>query len=484
MDRKLAKNLFLSIAYNVLTVVVPFITAPYLGRTLGADMVGSYTYVLSIASYFLMFGLLGMRSYGNKIIARVRDSRLDRSKVFWEIYFMQAFTGLIAFIAYICYLFFWKNEFPIIALLMSMHVATAFLNVDWFSYGMEDFTSIAIRTSIIKLANLILVFSLVKEKSDFTTYCLIMSMEPIISVLSIWPTVKREIDFIPPKFGEVFSHLKGNILLFVPTIAASVYQTMDRIMIGGLASKSELAYYEYAEKITQVPMLLFTAMGALMLSRMSHVFAKDEKDALNTLAYSMDFSFLIGSSCCFGLAAISYELVNIYYGPSFAPSGPILMALTPMILFYGWANVIRMQYVIPNDLNYIYISSTIAGAIVNLILNLIFIPRYKAVGATIGTLAAQFTVALVFTICVRKRIPVKALFIRELPVILIGAIMGSVVFTISKLHTISLLWLIIDTLVGAFVFGLLYFFYGWKTKGNLASKLVLLLRNKMQCLIR
>ena len=74
MDKKLGKNLVMSIGYNLLTMIVPFITAPYLGRVLGAENVGIYTYVNSIAAYFVMFGMLGFRNYGNRTIARVRDN--------------------------------------------------------------------------------------------------------------------------------------------------------------------------------------------------------------------------------------------------------------------------------------------------------------------------------------------------------------------------------------------------------------------------
>ena len=480
MDRKLAKNIFLSIGYNLLTVIVPFITAPYLGRVLGAEKVGSYTYVQSIASYFLMFGLLGMRSYGNRTIARVRDSREERSKAFWQIYFMQVFTGIVAFCAYIGFLLLFDHKHISIAIIVSMYVATGFLNVDWFCDGMEDFSSIAKRTLFIKLVNLLLIFLLVKNENDLGKYCIIMSAGYLASALLIWPMVKKHIDYVQPKMSEIFPHFKNNLLLFVPTIAASVYQTMDKIMIGGLASEAELAYYEYAEKITQIPMLLFTAMGAVMLSRMSHVFSKDEGEAFDTLAYSMDLSFVIGSSFCFGLAAVANELVLVYYGSAFVASGPILMALTPMILLYGWANVIRMQYVIPNNLNYIYITSTIAGAVVNLIFNLIFIPRYKAVGATIGTLAAQFTVALVFTICVRKKLPLWQYAKREMPLLVIGLLMGIVVYYVSGIHPVSFKWLIVDVLVGGIVFGVMYVLYGWKSKNNLASKLVSLVKMKIK----
>ena len=83
----------MSIGYNLLTMIVPFITAPYSGRILGANNVGTYTYVHSIASYFVMFGLLGMRNYGNRTIARVRDKYEERSNAFSQLFSLQLLNG-------------------------------------------------------------------------------------------------------------------------------------------------------------------------------------------------------------------------------------------------------------------------------------------------------------------------------------------------------------------------------------------------------
>ena len=479
MDKRLVKNIIFSIGYNLLTIIVPFVTAPHLARVLGAERVGSYTYVQSIASYFLMFGLLGMRSYGNRTIARVRDSKNERSAVFWQLYYMQILTGMIAFSLYLCYLLLFDHKNLSLSLIICLYVATGFLNIDWFCDGMEDFSSIAKRTLLIKVLNLIFVFAFVRSENDLDKYCIIMSAGYLASAGLLWPSVLQKIVYIRPKIKDVVRHLRGNILLFIPTIAASVYQIMDKIMIGRLAGEAELAYYEYAEKITQIPMLLFTALGAVMLSRMSHVFSKDDGKAFDTLGYSMDLSFTIGSSFCFGLAAIANELVLVYYGFAFSASGSILITLTPMILLYGWANVIRMQYVIPNNLDYVYISSTIIGAFVNLIFNLIFIPRYHAIGAAVGTLAAQLAVAIVFTVYTRKRLPLKQYFLRELPLVCIGLVMGICVFLFSRLHAISIKWLLIDVVFGCFLFGIMYIIFGVYSSDNLAHKLVTMLKTKI-----
>lgn len=478
MDIRLIKNIVLSIGYNILTIIVPFITAPYLGRVLGAEQVGTYTYFQSIGSYFVMFGILGMRNYGNRMIARVRDSRKECSKVFFEIYSMQLFTGFLMSVFYAIYSLNWSSN-KLIAILIVPYVMTAFISVDWFCEGMEEFSVLAKRTVAIKFINLLLIFVFVRGEQDLIPYCLIMSGGYFVSALLLWPSVIKSVDYIRPNIKQVVSHFKENLSLFIPAIAASIYQTMDKIMIGAISSEAQLAYYEYADKIIQIPNLIFTAMGAVMLSRMSHVFHNDFQNAERTIGLSMELSFIISTVCGFGIFAVAQELVAVYYGENFLQSAPILLALCPTIMLYGWANVIRMQYIIPNSMDRVYIKSTIIGAIVNLICNMIFISQYQAIGATIGTIAAQFSVAAVFTTAVWKRLPLKKYFIASIPLWGIGLIMFLIIKLVQQFHDANLQGLITDVFIGGIVYTALAIVYGLRVKNSLAGKVVELFTNRL-----
>lgn len=471
MDKKLGKNLVMSIGYNLLTMVVPFITAPYLGRILGAENIGAYTYVHSVAAYFVMFGLLGMRNYGNRTIARCRDNLTERSTAFSQLFSLQLLTGGIACASYVVYLIIFCRVHRILASIVGLYVLTSITSVGWFLEGMEQFTTMAIRTLIIKLVNLVSVFAFVHTESDVVLYCIIMSSLYLLSELLLWPGVLRKIRFSLAPLRDIKQHIKPTFLLFVPAIAVSVYQTMDKIMIGALAGEAELAYYEYADKIIQIPGLIFTAIGAVMLSKMSYVYHNESEKAIKTIGSSMELTFLISTSCMFGIFAIANEFVLIYYGENFIKSGPILMSLVPTIIMYGWANVLRMQYIIPNNLDMVYIKSTFAGAAINLIFNWIFIPKYQAVGAAIGTIAAQLTVALFFTFSVKRNLPLKKYILNNMPLWVIGMVMFGVIKIFQRFHEVSFTWLILDVVSGAIAYGVLYFCYGLVSKNNLAGSL-------------
>ena len=448
MDKKLRENLILNSLYQILAIFVPLITAPYLGRILKADQIGTYTYVHSIVSYFSLFAMLGIMNYGSREIAKKRDDKNARSKVFCEIYAMQLITAGASVLVYVIYAFLSHTEYQLITKLMIIWTASNLLDVGWYCTGMEQFRTIVKRNIVIKTLNIVLILTLIKAYSDLNKYTIIMAGCQLLSQIIISFVVIKDVKITLPKFSEVWPRFKPNFLLFLPTIAATVYQVMDKIMIGAISSKVDLAYYEYADKIIQVPLLVFGAIGTVMLSRMSNLRAKADDSEAALLSQSMDISMVLASICAFGLASVSVELVDVDYGVEFHSSGLIMLMLTPVIFFNGWANVLRMQYVIPRGLDSIYIKATLAGAVVNLIINFIFIPRYGSVGAAIGTIIAQIVVTFVFTVYSIKELPLKSYLKNNIPFILIGIVMFIIVKLIQMLHTDSWVGLAIDIFVG------------------------------------
>ncbi|EMF0152770.1 oligosaccharide flippase family protein, partial [Enterococcus hirae] len=75
MKSNLKTNFIYNSAYQMLSMIVPLVTTPYISRVLGADGVGIYSYNYSIAAYFVMFILLGLNNYGNREIAIERSCK-------------------------------------------------------------------------------------------------------------------------------------------------------------------------------------------------------------------------------------------------------------------------------------------------------------------------------------------------------------------------------------------------------------------------
>ena len=82
-QKSISKNYLYNLFYQILVIVMPLITTPYLSRVLGAEAIGIYSYTLSIATYFILFGTLGISLYGQREIAYVQEDDKKRSITFW-----------------------------------------------------------------------------------------------------------------------------------------------------------------------------------------------------------------------------------------------------------------------------------------------------------------------------------------------------------------------------------------------------------------
>lgn len=385
------KNFIYNIIYQVFIFIIPLISTPYISRVLGVDNVGIYSYTYSIVYYFMLGGLIGINNYGARNIAKKSKNKDEMSEEFINIYFLQlSLSVLMLIMYYIFILFIYKYNFNIM-LIQSVFLLSVAFDINWFYFGIEKFKITISRNIIIKTLSLILIFCLVKNKNDLYKYALIMSFSTLISQLYLWIYLKRYIIFKKISFYKIINNLKPCLVLFIPVIAYSIYRVMDKTMIGYFSNTVQLGNYESAEKIINIPISFITALGTVMIPHMSKTDNNKIKDKIVD-TYKLMFFFIV--PMCVGLFVISNDFSEAFFGSEFKIAGGIIRLLIVTVLFSGIANVIRTSYLIPKEKDNIYVNSTILGAIVNLILNLIFIKKYGAYGACIGTIFAEFVVML------------------------------------------------------------------------------------------
>ena len=243
------KNFIYTIIYQMLIIIIPLITAPYLARVIGAKGVGIYSYTYSIVYYFMLLTMLGVNNYGNRTIAKVRDNKIKLSKNFWSIYIIQLTMGIIMLIIYFGYVMFFDNQYKNIALLQSLYIVSSILDINWFFFGLEEFKKTITRSSFVKISNVILIFIFIKTKSDVWKYTIIMAGMTCISQWILWVFIKNKISFVKIKLSDITKHIKPNLVLFIPVIAVSLYKIMDKIMLGSLINVTEVGFYDISYKL-------------------------------------------------------------------------------------------------------------------------------------------------------------------------------------------------------------------------------------------
>lgn len=478
----LKKNLVYNILYQMLIVIVPFITSPYVSRVLGPEGLGSYSVTTAIVKYFTLFALLGMSNYGNRTIAKNKENREELSFTFWNLYYFQLLSSTTVLLVYIIYVaMIGTSNYGTVSLCQIPYMLSAVFEVSWFFYGMENFKGIVTRNATVKILTTIAVFTFVRERSDVWVYVLINSLSLLVGQLCLWPFVFKYVSWKKPDWKTIKGHFKPNCVLMISVIAVSIYTLMDKIMIEWLTTTTEVGYYENTEKIVTIANNAAGAIGAVMLPRVSNLRAsgKDDK-VLSYISKSMNYIMLIAVALAFGIAGVSRSFSIIYFGTEFEKCGTLLMAISPAIIFYAASNILRNQYLLPKDMDRVFVTATVSASLLNLVLNSIFIPIYGALGAVIGTVGAQFGELAYQAFKTRKELPIKKYIMKVLPYICFGTIMLFICKEIEILMGVSVVSLIVQIIVGGAAFLIMAGVYFIAIKDELVFNILNKMKHKKE----
>ena len=421
--KSIKKNYIYNVSYQILSLITPLITTPYLSRTLGADGIGTVSFAESVVSYFVLFATFGMTTYGQREISYVQDNKSRRTIVFWETKLLEVITSCVAMIIYIPLALRQQNQMMYLVLALNIMAVTA--DVTWFFQGMEEFGKIVIRNIFFKIINIIYIFAFVKTKNDIVIYAFGIAFFLFLSNASLWVYLPKYICRFKLKDIHPFKNIGVVISLFVPTIAVQVYTVLDKTMIGLITQSAyENGYYEQAIKISKVVLTIVTSLGTVMIPRVGYHYAKGELDKVNYYMYrAYCFVWFMGIPICFGLQGIASNFVPWFYGPGFDKVVPLLSILGFLVLSIGINNVTGIQYFIPTQRQNLFTLTVVIGAVVNFALNLVLIHYFQSIGAAISSVVAETVIALVQIYIVRKELSPKIIFISAWHYLIAGVIM-------------------------------------------------------------
>lgn len=473
------KNFIYNLLYQFVQIVIPLILLPYVSRVLGADTLGVYNYSYTIASYFLIFGMLGVANYGCRSIAEVQDDFEKRSKVFSSIYVVQFCFSLSVLVIYLTYVAFFVRENKVIALIQTLIVLSGTFDINWFYFGIEKFKLTVTRNIAIKIITTLLVFIFVKKSSDLLLYTAIYAVGLFVSQSIVWIFLKNYIKIGRVKLKDALVHIKPMIVLFVPILAISLYKYMDKIMLGILCEYSQVAYYTNSESIISMPAVITTALGTVALPRLTSLNAKGKKETSeHYLEISLQFAMFLACGMAFGLGAVSDVFVRLYFGIGYESCAVLMAVFFPCVIFQAWASIIRMQYLLPNSHDKVYVVSVVVGAIINLFINIMLIPSLQAVGAVIGTIVAEFMVATIQTVFCLRYLPIKKYLKTTGYYVIIGFFMFLIINLMKRHLNYGVLTLITCIFVGGGFYAIISMLVNWRTKSSLYSCVSQMLRQK------
>ena len=452
MQKKSVKmNYIYNMMYQLLVIIIPVITTPYLARKLGADGNGIYGYTISIVTYFILFGSLGISLYGQREIAYNQKDKEKRSNVFWELLIIRFITMTLSAILFY-FIFCMQGKYSEYYKILLIEMLANLLDISWFFQGMEDFKKIVIRNFIVKIISVVCIFIFIKNPSHINRYLLIYVLSTLFGSLTLWISVFKYINL--PKKINIKRHLTAIIALFIPQIAIQIYTVLDKTMIGAILNDmSEVGYYEQSQKIIKILLTIITAVGTVMMPRIANCFAENNKEQIKKYMYkTFNFVFFLAFPLMFGIMIVSNPFVPLFFGKGYDKVPLIMSILSLIILFISLSNVTGTQYLLSTKRQKEFTISVVVGACVNFILNLILINLCKSVGAAIATIFAELSVTIVQFIFVHKDFELKRVFKMSINYLISGLIMFCICFPMIFLIDNNLICVAVQSITGVLIY--------------------------------
>lgn len=459
-EPSIKKNFIYSTLYQILNIIIPLITAPYVSRVLGAEGIGIQSYTTSVQYIFLLIAALGTVSYGTREISMHRNNLYERSKLFWEIEIMIVCTTGIALSGWGVLCLF-SPRYKSIYCVLAIGILANMFDISWFFNGIEQFKLTVVRNSAFKILGIILTFVCIKSKNDLLLYIFITVLTTLLSNISLLPYMKRylvKVDFKKLKFKK---HFRETLVYFVPTIATSVYTVLDKTLLGVITNDAvQNGYYQQAEKVVNLAKsIVFTSINSVVGVRNSYLFSEKRFDEIHDkIEMSLNFIFFMGFACCFGIMGVAKTFVPMFFGLGYTPVIGLLYMFSPIIVIIGVSNCLGSQYYTPCGKRKESTYYLIVGAVANLCLNLIFIPYFGAEGAAVASVIAETIVSILYVKFSCGYANLSILIKTGSKKLIAGIIMFIVVFSMNELKFNSFVLLALQVTIGALIYGIMLFF--------------------------
>ena len=446
----LRKNFVMNAILTISNLIFPLISYYYVSRIIFKEGTGQVAFATSIVSYFLIFAQLGIPTYGIRECAKVREDKQKLSKLVQELLAINMITTLIAYGAFAVCLFAVPKlaEDKPLYLIASLAIFFNVLGMEWLYKGLEKYSYITVRSVIFKAIGVIAMLLLVREREDYRIYCAITVFASSASYLLNFINARKLISFRVQEKLEIRKHLKAVAIFLAMAAAATVYTHLDTVMLGFMKTEGDVGLYDASVKIKTLLVGVVTSLGAVLLPRSSYYLKNGLKDEFISISRkAMEFVVISALPISVYFILFAKNGILIVAGEDYIGATLPMMVIMPTVMLIGMSNLIGIQMLVPMGKDKIVLYSEIAGMVVDVVINLILIPRLAATGAAIGTLAAEIIVTIYQYIALNKE--VKGIFIRcRFWAVILGVLCAGIpAFAVKMLDLDNLPTLIISATV-------------------------------------
>ncbi len=456
-NKSLKLNFIMNAILTMSQFIFPLITFPYISRILLPSGTGKVSFATSLISYFSMFAQLGIPTYGIRACAKVRDNRKELTRTAQELLAINIVMDVISYglLAFALLFVPRLQEDRTLYVVISATIFLTSIGMEWLYKALEQYTYITIRSIIFKFIAMIAMFLLIHEQDDYVIYGGISILASSASNILNFFNVRKYIDLKPIGSYNFRQHLKPVCVFFAMSCATTIYTHLDTVMLGFMATDADVGYYNAAVKIKTILVSIVASLGTVLLPRASYNVEHGLMDSFWKISKkAINFVFLIALPLMLYFIFFAEEGIYFLSGSEYAGSIIPMQIIMPTLLFIGLSNILGIQILVPLGKEKVVLYSEIAGAVTDIIINALLIPKFTSAGAAIGTLVAEFVVLIVQYYALRKDIAGIFKSIHYIKILLALLLSSIISLWIKSFELGNLLTLFISAILFFGVYGL------------------------------
>jgi len=443
----LGKNAVLNGIKTLLQTLFPLITFPYVCRVLSVTGIGKYNFSTSVMQYFLLIAALGVATYAVREGAKYRDSKEEFEQFAGEVFTINMAATAFSYLCFFVLLFAVPkfHDYKEILLVLSIEIIFATIGVEWIYTIYEEYTYITIRSILIKVISIFLLFLLVRKAGDYVIYAGITVFVVGGSNLINFIHVRKLCRLRLVRKVNWKKHLVPILIIFASSVATIIYVNSDMTMLGFMTSDYETGIYAVSTKIYKIVKQLLAAVLVVAVPRLSMLMGKNKMEEYREVASDI-FSVisLILFPAVLGLMIFSKEVVLIISKEAFLPAVPSMVLLCIALIFCIYEWFYTQCVLLPAKQEKIILYATMISAALNIILNFFMIPVWKVEAAAFSTIVSELVMTIICAIYARKVVKLKGEVLRNFISIIAGcAIIAGICFAVKRLPVSSWMTILI-----------------------------------------
>lgn len=405
--RRLLSNFMSLSVLQGANYVLPLITLPYLVRVLGPEKYGLIAFAQAFIQYFNILTDYGFNLSATREISIHRNNAQRVSEIFSSVMIIKLGLLVLSFVIMSILVFsFWKfrQDWLIYYLTFGMVVGQVLFPV-WFFQGMERMKYITFLNITAKLIFTIAIFVFIRQASDYI-YVPLLNLFGywVAGALALWIVFRDfKIAFKVPSYSSLIHQLKEGSIMFVSTVAISLYTTSNVFLLGLFTNNVIVGFYSAAEKIVKALQGLWTPFSQAIYPIFSKLYYENRTKAQYMLKKILLYTGLITLAISLTGCIFAPFIIKVFFGEAFTPSVNIMQILVFIVFLIGMNNVLGIQGLVAFGFAKEFTLTVIIASITHLILLIIFIPVFKGVGVAIATIATETIIIFIEIIFLKRR---------------------------------------------------------------------------------